>query len=158
MHLEDFDVEVVAERLGRTLRERGQQIDAEAHIAGLDDDGALGARRDLLFVRRRQTRRADHMNELRLGGESGKRHRRRGRGEIENGVGILHERCRIRDDLHAERANARKLARVLADAGRALAFEGAGHGKALRFCRGTHERAAHAAARAGDQKANVWHA
>ena len=51
MHLEDFDVEAVVERLGHALGQRREQIDAEAHVAGLHDHGALGGLRDLrLFV------------------------------------------------------------------------------------------------------------
>ena len=42
MHLENFDVVILIERLRHALDQRRQQIDAEAHIAGLDDDGALG--------------------------------------------------------------------------------------------------------------------
>ena len=41
------------ERLRHALGQRRQQIDAEAHIAGLDDHRALGRFRDLGFVARR---------------------------------------------------------------------------------------------------------
>ena len=37
MHLENLDVEAVVERLRHALGQRRQQIDAEAHVAGLDD-------------------------------------------------------------------------------------------------------------------------
>src|SRR5581483_12483234 len=37
MHLEDLDVEIGIEGPRRLSHQDGQQIDAEAHIAGLDD-------------------------------------------------------------------------------------------------------------------------
>ena len=41
VHLEDLDVEVLVERLRHALDQRRQQIDAQAHVAGLDDHRAL---------------------------------------------------------------------------------------------------------------------
>ena len=52
MHFQDFDVERIIERLGHALGERREQIDAEAHIAGLDDHRALGGVLDFGFVGR----------------------------------------------------------------------------------------------------------
>ena len=44
MHLDDLHVPGGAERLGGALHQNGEKIDAEAHIAGAHDDGALGGR------------------------------------------------------------------------------------------------------------------
>ena len=38
MHLDDLDVEILIERLRHALHERREQIDAERHIAGFDDN------------------------------------------------------------------------------------------------------------------------
>ena len=40
VHLQNFDIEIVIQRLRDALDQCRQQIDPEAHIAGLDDDGA----------------------------------------------------------------------------------------------------------------------
>ena len=42
MHLEDLDVEILVERRRDPLGQCRQQIDAEAHVAGLDDHGLAG--------------------------------------------------------------------------------------------------------------------
>ncbi len=71
MHLENFDVERGIERLGHALGQRRQQIDAEAHIAGLDDLGRLGRVLDLAFVGGAQAGGADDVHLAGLGGERG---------------------------------------------------------------------------------------
>ena len=72
MHFQNFDVERVVERLGDALGQRRQQIDAEAHIAGLDDHRALGGVLDLGLVGGAQAGGADDVHLAGLGGERGK--------------------------------------------------------------------------------------
>ena len=50
VHFEDLDVELVIEGLRHALDQRGQQVDAHAHVAGLDDHRALCRLRDQLLV------------------------------------------------------------------------------------------------------------
>ena len=48
VHLEDLDVEILGlERLRRLLDQDGEQVDAEAHIAGFDDGRMAGGGGDL---------------------------------------------------------------------------------------------------------------
>ena len=56
MQLEDLDVEIGAERLGDPIGEPSEQIDAKAHIAGLDDCRVAGGGFDLGLVARPRTR------------------------------------------------------------------------------------------------------
>ncbi len=63
MHFEDLDVEILVERPGDLLHQRRQQIDAEAHIAGLHHDGALGRGCDQGLVLLGQPGRADDMHQ-----------------------------------------------------------------------------------------------
>src|SRR6516225_8522546 len=58
VHLHDLDVELGIERARHALDQGSQQIDAETHIAGFDDDGALGGGRDGGLVGRAETGRA----------------------------------------------------------------------------------------------------
>ena len=71
VHLEDLDVEVGVERFGDLAREGRQQVDAEAHVAGLDDGGVARGRGDLGLVRGRETGGADDVHDARVGGQPG---------------------------------------------------------------------------------------
>ena len=67
VHFEDLDVEIVGvERARRLLHQHRQQIDAEAHIAGLDDRRVARRRRDLRVVVGRAAGGADDMDDARL--------------------------------------------------------------------------------------------
>ena len=70
------------------LDQRGEQIDAEAHIAGLHDDGAIRDALDHGHVGHRRPGGSDDVHEAAFGGDrdigdGGGRH-----GEVENAVGI----------------------------------------------------------------------
>ena len=71
VHLEDLDVEIGVERLRRLAHQGGEQIDAEAHIAGLDDDRMARGGLELLLVVGREAGGADDMDDARLRGEFG---------------------------------------------------------------------------------------
>ena len=66
VHLQDLDVEFRAERCARPLGEKREQVDAKAHIAGLDDGGMTGGGLDLGLVGGGEARRADDMDDARL--------------------------------------------------------------------------------------------
>jgi hypothetical protein len=95
MHLEDFDVEAFVERLRHALDQRGKQIDAEAHIARLHDDGARGDAADHGVIRRRQPGGSDDMHEPALCGDRDIGNGRGRHREIENAVGIRRHRPEI---------------------------------------------------------------
>ena len=69
VHFQDFDIKTLVERLRDALDQRRQQIDAEAHIARLHHDGALGDALDDRIIGRRQSGGADDMHEAALGGD-----------------------------------------------------------------------------------------
>src|SRR6187397_2618662 len=59
MHLQDFDVERIVERLRHAFRERREQIDTEAHVARFDDHRAFGRVLDFCLVSGAQSGRSD---------------------------------------------------------------------------------------------------
>ena len=69
MHFDDLDIEFVVERLRHALDQGRQQIDAEAHIAGLHDHRLFGGLPDLGFVVREKSGGADDVHDAGLGGE-----------------------------------------------------------------------------------------
>ena len=60
---------------GDAIGEASEQIDAEAHIAGLDDCRVAGGGLDLGLVVGREPGRADDVDDARLGGERRRRRR-----------------------------------------------------------------------------------
>ena len=114
MHLEDLDVEAVIERLRHALGQRRQQIDAEAHVAGLHDHGALGGFPDLRLFVGRMPGGADDMHLA--GGQRGKRRARLRNGEIDDAVGLGEQRLGVGGELDAVGGQPRQHAGVLADA------------------------------------------
>ena len=79
MHLEDLDVEIGVERLRRLAHQDREEVDAEAHVAGLDDHGMARGRLDLLLVIGGEAGGADDMDDARLCGELGEGDGRGGR-------------------------------------------------------------------------------
>ena len=89
VHLQDLDVEILRpERLRGLLDQHGEQIDAEAHIAGFDDGRVTGGGGDLGVVLRAAAGGADDMHDARLRGIAGELDARGGHGEIEHAVGL----------------------------------------------------------------------
>ena len=92
VHLENLDVEIGVERLRRLADERGEEIDAEAHIAGLDDHRLARRGDELRLVVGRKPGGADDMDDARLRGEVGEERRvAAGVGEVEDAVGLGEE-------------------------------------------------------------------
>ena len=50
VHFDDLDIEVLVQRLGDAAGDGDQQVDAEAHVAGLDDGSVAGRRGNLSLV------------------------------------------------------------------------------------------------------------
>ena len=144
VHLQDLDVELRAERLRHALGEEREQVDAKAHIAGLDDGRMTGRRLDLGLVGLGEARRADDMNDARLSGEGREGDGRGGRGEIEHAVDIGEHGERIVGDGDAERVEPGDLADIAADRRRALDLDAAGDGAARRRHERAGQRLAHA--------------
>ena len=144
VHLKDLDVELGSKRLGDARGQQREQVDAEAHIAGLDDGGMTGGGFDLGLIRVRQAGRADDMHDAGL-----RRKRREGcgrgrRGEIEHALDAGEHGQRIVGDGDAERLEPSHLADVAADCRRALDLDAAGDGAARRRRDHTGQRLAHA--------------
>ncbi len=66
MHFEDFDVELRPERARHALDEGGEQVDPEAHVAGLHDTRAVRGGGDRLLVVGRKSGGADDVDEATL--------------------------------------------------------------------------------------------
>ena len=88
MHFEDFDVEILIQRLRNPLDEGRQQVDAHAHVAGFDDHGAFGRLGDQRFAFARKAGGADDVGAARARRMFGEGNGRGGDGEIERRVGF----------------------------------------------------------------------
>ena len=157
MHLQNFDIETLVERLRDALDQRRQQIDAEAHIAGLHHDGALGDALDHGVVGGRQAGGTDDMDEAALGGDrdigdGSPRH-----GEIEDAVGIGRQRPQIGGKLDAIFGEAGEHAGILAEQLGARRFQRAGQYRARRLRDDARQRTAHPAAGPRNDQAHVRH-
>ena len=126
MHLDDFDIETFVQRLRDALDQRGQQVDAEAHIAGLHHHGARGDALDHGHVGRRQAGGSDDVDEAALGGDRDIGDGRGRHGEIQNAVGIGRQRPQIGRELDAVLRQAGEHAGILAQQFRARRFQRAG--------------------------------
>ena len=140
MHLDDLDVELVAERRRDLSCHHREQIDAEAHVAGLHDRGLLRGLGDLRVIGGRAAGGADDVRELRFGGERRELHGRGRNGEIEDRVRRNRERAHFARHQHAVRRQAGEHAGVLADVRRALAFGRAGEHEPGRLADRLHQR------------------
>ena len=96
MHFEDFDVVVVVERRRHALDQSGQQIDAETHVAGLDDSRAARCLRNHRFLFGGMAGGADNVDEAGGGGQFGKRQCRSGNSELDQAVGSFQAAARRR--------------------------------------------------------------
>ena len=158
MHLQDFDVERLVERLRHALRQRRQQIDAEAHIAGLDDHGGLCRVLDLRIVARRYRPVVPMTCTLpALAASAAKPTRRHRRGEIDDAVGLRQQRPCVAGQFDAVLGKAGQHACIPADQRRARVFQGARKRKLLVVGDRLDQRAAHPPAGTGDHKPHLGH-
>ncbi len=128
----------------RPCDQAGQQVDAERHVAGLDDPGVERRRLQLGEIVRRQAGGADHVDDAGLGGEFGVEHRRGRRREVEDAVGLGEDGQRIVGDRDAPRRQPGEHARILAERRRPLALDRAGERAALGAGHGLDQHPPHA--------------
>ncbi len=158
VHFEDFDVEVGVERLGRFAYQDGEQVDAEAHVARLDDRGMARGGGDLRLVVAREARGADDVDDARLRGELGDAEGHGRRGEIEHTVGRGEDGQGIGGNRHAARADPSERAGVGADLRRVGPLDRAGQRHALGLGNDADERPPHAPCGADDRQLHLVHA
>ena len=148
MHFHDLDVPVGTERPGRLPCECGEEVDAEAHVPGLDDGRVPGRGFDARLVLLREARRADDVNDARLRRQRGEFDSCRRHGKVDQRVGILDERERIGRCLDAEGfGEPRQRAEIAPQMRRTFSLEAARQREAVRFGDEADECPAHAAAR-----------
>ncbi len=117
MHLDNLNVKIFPER-GRHLACQGdEEIDAKAHVAGLDDHGLLGGLLDGSLACRIQAGRADDVDGCMLCGALCK-----GRGglrarEVEDGAGGSDDGFAVVADRNTKVPQSSKFANVLAERG-----------------------------------------
>ena len=157
VQLEDLDVEFGPERARHSCRETGQKIDAETHIAGLDDRRVPSSCLDLGLIISREPGRADDIDDARLSGEPGESDRGLRRGEIEDAMNLGEDRQRIVGDGDAEGPEPCHLAQIAADRGRALGLDAGGEHAAFRRGNGPGKRLPHAACGAKHSELHLGH-
>ena len=157
MHLDDFDVEFIAEGGGDALDQRGEQIDAEAHIAGFDDPRPFGRRRDDFFRLGGEAGGADHVHEA-VRGRVFDQHRGGGRdGEIQHAVGCSQDGRGIGAHLDAVAAHPREFAGILPDRGGTRRLQRAGQNGAAGFGNCLDQGPAHPPPSTSDDEAHIRH-
>ena len=92
---------------------RGEQVDAETHVAGADDHGVAGGGLQLGEIVGAHACRADDMDDARLRRQSRHFDRRRRNREIDHAIGLQQGGQRIVADLHVQRAEPGQQAHVL---------------------------------------------
>ncbi len=147
----------VSSVLATRSRQSREQIDAEAHIAGLDDHRRLRRVLDLRLIVGGEARGADDVDLLRLGGERGIRHRRSRNGEVDDAVGLVEDLGRIARQLDVVFAEACQRAGIPADQRRARVFQRARQLAALIVGDRLDQRAPHAPAGTGHHQPHLGH-
>lgn len=153
VHLEDFDVEFVAESGSRTARQRGKKIDAQTHVARANDRRVARGGVKTVEIVLRKSGGADHGGDARLGCKRGKFDGRGGRRKVDDRVSAADKRQRIGPDCEASRETARERPRIVADPGGVHPFKGACECEPIPLNNRPHNHTAHAAGRAGDDDA-----
>ena len=86
MHLDDLDIPLRPERGGSTLHQRREHVDAEAEIAGADNDRMPRREAELADIGLAHAGGADNMHQPGLRRERREFHRCRRGGEIEHAL------------------------------------------------------------------------
>ena len=113
------------ERRGYLAHEAREQVDAERHVAGLDDARMARGRFELGEIGLLQAGGADHVDDARLGGERREGDGGGGRREVEHAVGLGEDGQRIVGHVHVEQADAGEQPGIVPERGRALPLDGA---------------------------------
>ena len=157
MDLHDLDVIVGAERAGRLAGQRGEEIDAEAHITRTDDHRMPGSGFNFCQMLDLQAGRSNDMNDSGLGRERGEFHRGMRGGEIEKAIGACYDRQRIAADGDAHLATTRQEASILSDGDGVRVLDRTGEMGTRRLPDDFHKDAAHASGRTRNDEAHVTH-
>jgi len=147
---DDFDIPIGIEGGGDFLGQAGQQVDAKAHVAGLDDHGMMGGEIKFGMVLWFQPGGAYDMHGAGLGGEGGEFYGGCGGGEVDHGLRLREGLQRVVCDGDAEGGAARAQAYVLADPRMAGAFDAADKARAGVGGDAFDQHLTHAARSAGD--------
>ena len=122
---DDFNIPIGIQRCGDFLRQTRQQVDAKAHVAGLNDHGMVGGGIKLGVVRRFKAGGADNVDGAGLGGERGKFHRGSGGSEINYRLRAGEGFERVIADQDSKCCAAHAFPNIAADPGMAGAFDAA---------------------------------
>ena len=157
MHLHDLDIEA-GQRLGGLFHQRGQQIDAQAHIAGFDDDGMARSGVDLGFVVGSEPGGAEYVDDAGLRGQRRQFDRIGRRGEVDQGLRVRDRRQGIVGQRHAQTFCRRQHSGVGAEIGMAMTAPARrSTSYPLKSRDGRDERLAHPSAGAGHDCAYLFH-
>ncbi len=115
MHLENFDVVIIAEPLRRLLDERQQPIHAEAHIRRPKQRRALGRRGERLMALLVDSGGADHQRLLHLRRERNMGERRLRDREFDHDIGGGEKGGDVAAGYKTDRADAGEIADILAE-------------------------------------------
>ena len=155
VHFDDLDVEALPERFGGLPRQRRQQVDPEAHVARADDGGMARGRGQLGEIVGAEPRGPDDVDDACLRCQPGQVHARRGAGKVQDPVGLDDERQGVVRDGDSGAAAACQQTGILAERGRASAFESAAQGDARRLRDQPYQGAPHAPGRADNHQPHV---
>ena len=158
MHLENFDVPILAQRGGHCPGQGHEQVHAEGHVAGLHDPRVVSRGLELREIVVLETRRPDDVDNAGLGRERRKRHGCRRRREVEHPVGLGEHRQRILGDRDLGVTAARQEPGILAERERALSLDGTDEPATLRLVDHVDERTPHAPGRADHDESHLGHA
>jgi hypothetical protein len=126
VHLDDLDVVVGIELGRRLLDQRQQEIDPEAHVRRLDNGRVARRAHDRRVVVRAQTRGADDVHRLGLGGQLRVGDAGGGRGEVNHRFRPGEELERIGGHRDAQLADPGQITQILAQLGAVRLFGPAG--------------------------------
>ena len=157
VHFEDFDVEILIQRLRNPLDEGRQQVDAHAHVAGFDDHGAFGRLGDQRFAFARKAGGADDVGAARAGRMFGEGNGRGGDGEIDQPVGVSEQRPNLGGNRNAVSPQPGELARVAANHRGGSCLHRAREDDSIGRGDGVDQRAPHAPAGASHDQPHVGH-
>ena len=157
MGFDDLDVEALVECLGDALDHRGEQIDAQAHIARLHHDRAVGDALDHGVVGGRQSGGADDVHDAALGRDRDIGDGRGRHGEIQDAVGVLRHRPEIGREFDAVGRQAREYAGILAEQLRARRLQGSRQHRAFGVGNRSCQRPAHPAACPSNNQTHIGH-
>ena len=109
------------------------------------------------IILRRASRRADDVNDARLGGQSRQLHRNPGCCEIDDRLGVGKQRGSVVNQHDAQRLKAGKTASVLAEIRMGFSLQSARQHAVLGFANDTDKDAAHAARGSGYDDSDIAH-